>query len=133
VQYSTNPVDHLKKLASDAGDLSQLSPEEFVKAIADMLPVLAIEFSTVSLTITRRCVAQFCEDLRRGMFERAVHEGVEASLPEDMLRAEIDPTTFILPNRVEKLARLNPAVHLKLTPDQARLLALDLSWGVMFR
>lgn len=126
-------VAMLADIAEHGSDLNQLSPSEFSKAIAETLPVLAAEFSNISLTISRENVPQFCEDFRRGMFERTVEEGTRKGIPETELRAKIDISAFSLPNRIERLSRMHPYVGFELTPGEARLLALDIGCGILCR
>lgn len=126
-------MDLLSHLAGEASHLDALSPEEFTKAVSETIPVLTLEFNNISLSISRRCVPQFCDDLRRGMLERVLSDAQSDGYDIAGLRREIDPAAFDLPNRIEDMATRHTAVVLELPSDQARLLALDLAHGVASR
>lgn len=119
--------------AVQGANLDTLSPEEFVEVLADTLPSLAAEFTHVHLEIPRRCLPQLCADLRLGMTERLVADCVEQGIPADEARREIDPGDFTFPRRLETYGAISPAVAMDLESDVARLLALDLSCGILYR
>ncbi|MFX4300124.1 hypothetical protein [Pseudosulfitobacter pseudonitzschiae] len=133
MSQSPDTMELLSHLAGEASHLDSLSPEEFTQAVSETIPVLALEFSNISLSISRRCVPQFCADLRRGMLERVLSDARGDGYDTGELRGKIDPAAFDLPNRIEDMATRHTAVVLELPPDQARLLALDLAYGVANR
>jgi hypothetical protein len=130
---SFHSVQDMLNQSQSVNILDQLDPKTYVETIAQELADLMEEFPAATLRISRSNMKQFCEDLRRGMFERTVQENIANGFDEATARARTDPDAFELPRRLETYTAIYAVVEIKLNAPEARLLASDLAVGIAKR
>lgn len=130
---SSSHADALGALA-EASDLDALSPEALSVALSEQLPVMAAEFRTITVRITRGPdLDQVLADLERGItlrtFEVADTHGIPRSRCADLL----DPADYPLPRRMRNHALFWTSVQMEMPPSAARQMAGDLARGIAAR